>query len=128
MMQLKWKLMSIVLNSVLVVVGLLGMAAIIKAESGMWTEKTSMPAPRWSLSTAVVNGKIYVIGGLTVNDALSTVEEYNPVTDTWTKKADMPTPRGGLSTAVVDGKIYAIGGRNCPGGIWSAARILSPSD
>jgi len=78
--------------------------------AGVWRRRANMPTPRWSLSTAVVNGKIYAIGGLTVNDALSTVEEYNPVTDTWTKKAGMPTPRGTLSTAVVDGKIYAIGG------------------
>jgi len=69
-----------------------------------------MPTPRWSLSASVVNGKIYAIGGLTVNAALSTVEEYDPVTDTWTKKANMPTPRGDLCTAVVDNKIYAIGG------------------
>jgi N-acetylneuraminic acid mutarotase len=58
----------------------------------------------------VVNGKIYAIGGLTVNAALSTVEEYDPKADTWTKKANMPTPRGDLCTAVVDNKIYAIGG------------------
>jgi hypothetical protein len=41
---------------------------------------------------------------------LSTVEEYDPKTNTWTKKANMPTPRVALSTSAVNGKIYAIGG------------------
>jgi len=38
-----------------------------------------MPTPRGALSTSVVNDKIYVIGGTrTIDDALSTVEEYEP--------------------------------------------------
>jgi hypothetical protein len=40
----------------------------------------------------------------------STVEAYDPVTDTWTKKTNMPTVRSYLSTSQVNGKIYAIGG------------------
>jgi hypothetical protein len=72
-----------------------------------------MPTPRVALSASAVNGKIYVIGGTrTLNNlvGLSTVEEYDPSTDTWTRKADMPTPKFALCTSVVDGKIYAIGG------------------
>jgi hypothetical protein len=61
-----------------------------------------------------VNGKIYAIGGTLINPewyrGISTVEEYNPATNTWTKKADMPTGRTYSSTCVVNGKIYAIGG------------------
>ena len=79
------------------------------------TQKSDMPTPRWSHSSAVVNGKIYVIGGgVSEPDerVLSTVEEYDPATDTWTRKADMPTARGWIqpSNSVVDGKIYVIGG------------------
>jgi N-acetylneuraminic acid mutarotase len=61
----------------------------------------------------VVNGKIYAIGGALTypgGPPLSTVEEYDPATDTWTRKADMPTARAYLSTSAVNGKIYAIGG------------------
>jgi N-acetylneuraminic acid mutarotase len=57
----------------------------------------------------VVDGKIYVIGGGNDN-AVRSVEIYDPLTDTWTEKADMPTGRYLLSTYVVDGKIYATGG------------------
>jgi N-acetylneuraminic acid mutarotase len=43
---------------------------------------------------------------------LSTVEAYDPATDTWTTKAPMPTARQGLAAAVVNGSLYAIGGYN----------------
>jgi N-acetylneuraminic acid mutarotase len=70
-----------------------------------------MPTGRWELSTCVVDGKIYAIGGAgPVYQALRTVEVYDPATDTWTTKSEMPTARQGLSTSVVNGKIYAIGG------------------
>lgn len=75
-----------------------------------WTKKTDMPTPRSSIATAVVNGKIYVIGGWDGGRPVSTVEEYDPLANRWKKKADMLTPRGGVSTSVVNGKIYAIGG------------------
>ena len=82
-----------------------------------WTQKADMPNPRVALANnaPAVNGKIYVIGGWAgfvrrVNNGLSTVEVYDPATDTWTQKADMSTARGALAISEVGGKIYAIGG------------------
>ena len=66
-----------------------------------------MPRAKWALSTSVVNGIIYVVGGYGV---VSTVEAYDPATDTWTEKPDIPTPRGSLRSESVNGKLYAIGG------------------
>ena len=85
----------------------------IRFSTVQWTRKADMPTARSDFSTAVVDGKIYAIGG-EVNEfgdmALSKVEMYDPETDTWEQKTDMPTPRSAASTEVVDGKIYAIGG------------------
>jgi len=86
-----------------------------------WTEKANVPTAR-DFSTSAVNGRIYAIGGclpdwLPGDPFLSTVEEYDPATDTWMKKADMPTARS-CYTSVVNGKIYAIGG-------YDGNRILS---
>ena len=91
-------------------------------ETDTWEPRTDMPTVRSAVSTSVVNGKIYAIGGEQLKKIklyrgwgyevkkLPTVEMYDPATDTWTLKADMPTPRSYLSTSVMDGKIYAIGG------------------
>jgi N-acetylneuraminic acid mutarotase len=96
----------------LVVGALLGMASASLGAGDTWTEKADMPTARIGLSTVVVNGKIYAIGGYARQGAsrLTTVEEYDPATDTWATKAPMPTARAGLSSGVVNGVIYAIGG------------------
>jgi len=80
----------------------------------IWTKKADMPTARMALSTNVVNGKIYAIGGVATGGgagpSLSTVEVYDPSTDSWTRKADMPTARANLSAGMLNGKIYVIGG------------------
>ena len=94
-------------------IALLVLPSMSPAQEDTWTRKADMPTAKVGLSTAVVNGKIYAIGGgkdVALLQEFSIVEEYNPVTDTWAMKADMPTQRGGHSTSTVNGRIYAIGG------------------
>jgi hypothetical protein len=93
-----------------------------------WTTKGDMPGPMAALSTCVVDGIIYAIGGFAdaAMTGLSTVKAYDPKTDTWTAKAPMPTPRAALSTSVVDGIIYAIGGRVYPYGAFSSVEAYDP--
>jgi hypothetical protein len=71
-----------------------------------------MPTSRSGLGVAVVNGKIYAIGG---DGGSNTTEEYNPVTDIWTEKKSMPTGRGRFGIAVYQNKIYVIGGKTADG-------------
>jgi hypothetical protein len=69
-----------------------------------WVQKTPMPTARSHLGVAVVNGKIYAIGGDSpVN------EEYDPATNNWTTKAPMPTPLYNFAIAVYKDKIYCMG-------------------
>ena len=75
-----------------------------------WFYKKELPSPRYGFGTAVVNGRIYVIGGSEGVNSLAEVLEYDPLPDTWTRKADMPTPRRDLAVTVWDNKIYALGG------------------
>lgn len=89
--------------------GILSLTHTCYAQSP-WIPKANMPSSRWDLSSCVVDGKIYAIGGAYRYAPRSYVEVYDPVTDTWMRKSDMPTARLGLSTSVVNGKIYAIGG------------------
>ncbi|HEY9760508.1 MAG TPA: kelch repeat-containing protein, partial [Oculatellaceae cyanobacterium] len=76
-----------------------------------WSNLVSLTTARGEFGTAVVSGKIYVIGGVNQNNQqLNTVEEFNPTTNQWTSKMAMPTPRSGFATAVYNGQIYVIGG------------------
>ena len=97
---------------VMVAADLLAFGCISYAVEDIWTSKTDMPTSRLGLSTSVVDGKIYAIGGgHSVDGPHSRIlEEYDPVKDTWTSKSYMPTGRIGHAASVVDGKIYVIGG------------------
>jgi hypothetical protein len=62
--------------------GLLTQVGISLAGEDVWTRKADMPTARAELSTSVVDGKIYAIGGWRPPDEqLSIVEEYDPETD-----------------------------------------------
>ena len=112
MMSFIRKFEHVALIGILAVFGIFCMTSISFAQANTWTTKANMLTTRSGPSTSVVNGKIYVIGG--VKDAngstILKVEEYDPATDTWTTKRDMQTPRSWLATCAVNGKIYAIGG------------------
>jgi len=76
-----------------------------------WVSKAPMHEARGRLGVAVVNGKIYAIGGSSGGgEFVDTNEEYDPAMDTWTFKEPMPTPRASFGVAVYQGKIYCIGG------------------
>lgn len=100
-----------------------GSVEVYDPATGSWAARASMPTARGLFGTGAVGGTIYAIGGTTIGrDKLAVVEAYDTATDTWTRKADMPTPRNALAAVVVDGKIYAIGGwgyERPPGG-WEA--------
>lgn len=81
-----------------------------------WSSCASIPTTRVWHATCVLEGKIYVLGGLPIHKDISTisaytvVERYDPETDTWDTCAPLPTGRWCLSACAVNGKIYAIGG------------------
>src|SRR3954468_16619046 len=90
-----------------------------------WKALAPMPTKRGAAGAAAVNGKLYVIGGASMlagskdtavhparaHRSLTTVEEYDPATNTWRARAEMPTPRNHLGIGAVNGKIYVLGGR-----------------
>jgi N-acetylneuraminic acid mutarotase len=77
-----------------------------------WTEKASMPKARFGLAVAVVNGKLYAVGGNNYRGNMNTVQAYDPATNTWATRASIPVPRTELAASVVNGRIFAVGGCN----------------
>ncbi|XP_047458218.1 kelch repeat and BTB domain-containing protein 12-like [Mugil cephalus] len=87
-----------------------------------WTECTRMKYSRYRCGTAVLNGEIYVLGGIGCDGedrgqsrrCLSSVEIYNPDTDTWRVGPTLPTSLLSLrtnasNTGVAEGKLYLCG-------------------
>ncbi|TWW56762.1 Kelch repeat and BTB domain-containing protein 12 [Takifugu flavidus] len=87
-----------------------------------WTECTSMRYSRYRCGTAVLNGEIYILGGIGCDgqdrgqsrSCLSSLEIYNPDTDTWREGPSLPTSlltlrTNASNTGVVGNKLYLCG-------------------
>lgn len=88
--------------------------------TNQWTPKNALGLARPGAATAVLGGKLYVIGGRRYNADLQAGETldktivYDPATDRWTPVATLPAPRTGLAatTVLLNGKprIELVGG------------------
>lgn len=79
-----------------------------------YTTKAAMPSPQVYVGSAVLNDKIYVIGGNANTESiyLRKVQVYDPVNDRWWNDTDYPRDVKWLGAAAVDGKIVCVGGFN----------------
>jgi len=85
--------------------------------TGTWAYRAPMPTARAGAAVAVVDNRIYVIGGRDCPylfcfgaRVFDTVEIYDPATDSWTTGASMPTARTDASAAVLGGLVVVVGG------------------
>jgi hypothetical protein len=84
---------------------------IFDPRTGRWTLGPGMPTARHHLGTAVLDGKLYVLGGREPGDfSLAAFERYDPETNQWTEMPPLPQGAGGLAAAGVGGQIVALGG------------------
>lgn len=93
-----------------------------------------LPAAHVWPAAGVIGGKLYFAGGVDPMTAgpMTTLRQYDPVTDAWTTLAPMPTARMRPSGAVVNDKLYVIGGRtnatfNSPGIYTGAVEVYDPA-
>lgn len=74
---------------------------------GRWTFGASQFPPRSEMPAAVVDGLIYVPGGLGGEQAF---QAYDPAANTWSDLARLPSARHHLMAAAWGGQVYAFGG------------------
>lgn len=91
--------------------------AVSNTSAEKWQAISEQPTQRTGFATAVVEDKIYLIGGTPFQNrrgpyGLSTVEVYDPKNNSWERVADMPTPRTSTEATVINGTIYVCGGYN----------------
>ncbi len=93
-----------------------------------WTTRAVPSSLHVYPAAAVLNGKLYVLGGIinSSNAVTGAVEVYDPATNSWGTAASMPTPRYGATAQVSGGKIYVIGGQGALG-LLGTTEVYDPS-
>ena len=90
---------------------LLAPSAFAQTDLGRWITRPALPTARQEMPHAVLDGKIYVIGGLDGARAASDlVEIYDPATGAWSTAASLPASMHHLTLAAANGKLYVLGG------------------
>lgn len=81
---------------------------------GLWTIVDTMPRSLVSASANVVDGEIYITGGVTgtkeAPELLKTISSYNPATGVWHDVGAMATARQFHQAITVNAQIYILGG------------------
>ena len=87
-----------------------------------------MNITRYDLAAATVGNTLFAIGGAKNGGPfLSSVEAYDPTTNTWAAKASMNLARGALAAASVGNTLYALGGLDSYDGSLSSVEAISAS-
>lgn len=95
-----------------------------------WEPIAPMPDARGLGGAAVLDGEIYLVGGIGLDGYLAAVHVYDPASDSYHEAAPLPTPRDHLSVVSHAGKLYALAGRSNAGGSWDdleTAEVLDPA-
>lgn len=79
--------------------------------SAAWTALESLPTARGAHAGALVNGKIYLAGGVGLSGLQKAVHVYDPSSNQWATAPDLPTPRDHLGAAALEGQFHVVGGR-----------------
>jgi hypothetical protein len=102
-------------------------------KTNTWTEMPPLPEPRSSFDAAVLDHKIYVIGGWNMEGGKDSVWhktawvlDLQAEKPTWVALPEQPFERRAISVAAHDGKIFAVGGMQKDGGITSRVSVYDP--
>ena len=93
---------------------------------GSWQELSPTPSVRTETAVALLDGKIYLIGGFTPKGISDRVEAWDPESNTWLIKSPLPRPLHHTSATVVDNKLYVIGGFFS--GLWTPVNTVYEYD
>lgn len=80
-------------------------------ETGAWRSRAPLPQLLGAPAAAASNGKIYVFGGASGTNTLSTTFIYEPSTDSWSVGEPLNPAREHVYAAVIDSRIFVAGGR-----------------
>jgi len=96
------------------------------AEASRWRSGAQMPVAASRFAQAVVDGTIYVIGGLTEEGWSAATDAYRPDEDRWTRGAAKPTAVANVGAVAAGGLIYVPGGLDAASTVRDVLEVYDP--
>ena len=84
--------------------------AVATTRRPAWRSLSAAPTARQEVASTVLDGRVWVIGGLTAAGASAVVESYDPAADRWSAGPALPIPLHHAAAAVYRGEIVVLGG------------------
>ena len=76
----------------------------------VWRTLPDAPSSRLMMASTVLDGKIWILGGIRHGGTLDTVETYDPQTGQWQTQPSLPIPLHHATAATYRGQVVVIGG------------------
>ena len=96
--------------SALSLAALLATGPHASAAGDAWSPGAPMPTARSEIALAVLDGRIYVAGGLAQFGTTAAFQVYDPAADRWQKLTSLPERRHHAGLAALGGRVYLTGG------------------
>lgn len=108
-----------VVFAAIILAGAFAAPAGIAQEEASWSMAAPLPIARNEMKAAVINGKVYLIGGSwdegegdarVSHYTTGYTTEYDPATNTWTERSRPPVGSTHQAMGIIDGQVYVAGG------------------
>lgn len=91
---------------------------LLRPNQSNWQRAAPIPTPRMSGASAVLDGRLHVLGGRVHTgtgisyEMLDTHEAFDPATNSWSRLAPLPQPVAGIAAAVLGERLCVFGGED----------------
>jgi N-acetylneuraminic acid mutarotase len=100
---------------------------LARLDGDRWRGLAPLPQGRSAGGLVALDGRLYLVGGVTEGGLAGDTQVYDPAADNWRAAPGLPTPREHLGAAASGGRLYVVGGR--VGGVGNnlaAAEVFDP--
>lgn len=107
-----------------------GKVQIYNPATNSWSVGAAAPYACGSASTALIDGKVYMAGGIVGSTTVATAAVYDPAANSWTSIAPMPAGVNHAAASTEGKKMYVFGGRadgNLPSVGFDYVQVYNPA-
>ncbi|MDH6629750.1 hypothetical protein M2271_007588 [Streptomyces sp. LBL] len=102
--------------------------AVYDPAADTWSTGAAAPEAYSLAGSAVLNGRLFMVGGCGVSCGVTAVQSYDPATDSWRSLAPYPLPIAYPACGGLDGHVVCAGGQSPGTGVVDDVYSYDPAD